>query len=187
MRVVTEQGPIEPDRLRALGSYALVVDQPPFDRAMTGSMVFDRWSDVGRCWCWAPLAYVVMVVVLRMSGKRTLAKLNAFDLVVTVALGSVLATIALSSDVSFVDGCRGGRAAGRRSVGGVVRIGAHVVDASPGPRRGRRSCSTDGRFDDAAMSQSRLTRGEVLSGDPRERLRRSRIGCCGRCWRPTAA
>ena len=34
------------------------------------------------------LAYIALVVVLRISGKRTLAKMNGFDLVVTVALGS---------------------------------------------------------------------------------------------------
>ncbi|MBN1096684.1 DUF421 domain-containing protein [Blastococcus sp. TML/C7B] len=49
-------------------------------------------------------AYLTVVVVLRLSGKRTLAKLNAFDLVVTVALGSTLATILLNSDVSWTEG-----------------------------------------------------------------------------------
>jgi uncharacterized membrane protein YcaP (DUF421 family) len=48
-------------------------------------------------------SYVVLVVVLRVSGKRTLAKLNAFDLVVTVALGSTLATALLSADVSLAE------------------------------------------------------------------------------------
>lgn len=43
------------------------------------------------------LAYASLVLVLRVSGKRTLSKLNAFDLVVTVALGSCLATILLSN------------------------------------------------------------------------------------------
>jgi len=43
-------------------------------------------------------------VVLRVSGKRTLAKLNAFDFVVTVALGSTLATILLNSTVSWAEG-----------------------------------------------------------------------------------
>jgi uncharacterized membrane protein YcaP (DUF421 family) len=48
--------------------------------------------------------YAFLVVLLRLSGKRTLAKLNAFDLIVTVALGSTLATILLSSDVSWAEG-----------------------------------------------------------------------------------
>jgi uncharacterized membrane protein YcaP (DUF421 family) len=46
-------------------------------------------------------AYLGLLVVLRTSGKRTLAKMNAFDLVVTVALGSTLATALLSSSVSL--------------------------------------------------------------------------------------
>ena len=39
-----------------------------------------------------------------MSGKRTLAKLNAFDLVVTVAMGSTLATALLSKQTTQADG-----------------------------------------------------------------------------------
>jgi uncharacterized membrane protein YcaP (DUF421 family) len=50
------------------------------------------------------LAYIGVVVILRVSGKRTLSKMNAFDLVVTVALGSTLATILLSKDVAHVEG-----------------------------------------------------------------------------------
>lgn len=50
------------------------------------------------------LAYVGLILFLRVSGKRTLTKLNAFDLVVTVALGSTLATILLSKDVSLLEG-----------------------------------------------------------------------------------
>lgn len=67
-------------------------------------MWFDTWSDVLRVLLVGPASYAVLVVVLRVSGKRTLAKLNAFDLVVTVALGSTLATIFLSKDVSWAEG-----------------------------------------------------------------------------------
>jgi uncharacterized membrane protein YcaP (DUF421 family) len=42
--------------------------------------------------------------MLRVSGKRTLSKMNAFDLVVTVALGSTLATVLLTSDVALLEG-----------------------------------------------------------------------------------
>lgn len=49
-------------------------------------------------------AYVCLVFVLRITGKRTLSKMNAFDLVVTVALGSTLATVILSKSVSLVQG-----------------------------------------------------------------------------------
>jgi len=67
-------------------------------------MWWDSWSDVGRVVAVGAAAYLSVVVVLRVSGKRTLAKLNAFDLVVTVALGSTLATILLNSDVSWAEG-----------------------------------------------------------------------------------
>lgn len=67
-------------------------------------MWFDSWSDIIRVLVVGAAAYASLILVLRISGKRTLAKLNAFDLVVTVALGSTLATILLSSDVSFVEG-----------------------------------------------------------------------------------
>lgn len=53
------------------------------------------------------LGYVWLVLVLRISGKRTLAQLNAFDFIVTVALGSTLATlatVALSNSVVWTEG-----------------------------------------------------------------------------------
>lgn len=65
---------------------------------------FDSWSVLLRTLVVGVLAYVVLVVFLRVSGKRTLSKLNAFDLVVTVALGSTLATILLNKDVALAEG-----------------------------------------------------------------------------------
>ncbi|MCH8570930.1 DUF421 domain-containing protein [Nesterenkonia sp. AY15] len=67
-------------------------------------MWFDTWSDLGRVLLIGMAAYAVLVLVIRLSGKRTLSQLNAFDFIVTVALGSVLATILLSSDVSWSEG-----------------------------------------------------------------------------------
>ena len=52
----------------------------------------------------ASLAYAAVVGVLRVTGKRTLAKWNAFDLVVTVALGSSLATMVLSRQTPLAQG-----------------------------------------------------------------------------------
>lgn len=70
-------------------------------------MWFDSWSDTVRVALIGPLAYGSLVLFLRLSGKRTLAKLNAFDFVVTVAIGSTLATVLLSPDVSFAEGALG--------------------------------------------------------------------------------
>ena len=43
------------------------------------------------------IAYIAIIFMLRVSGKRTLAKWNSFDFVVTIAFGSVLASILLST------------------------------------------------------------------------------------------
>jgi uncharacterized membrane protein YcaP (DUF421 family) len=67
-------------------------------------MLFQNWSGIVRTLLVGVMAYAVLVLFLRLSGKRTLAKLNAFDLVVTVALGSTLATILLSESVALAEG-----------------------------------------------------------------------------------
>lgn len=64
-------------------------------------MFFDSWSGPLRVVFLGLCAYLTLVVALRPSGKRALAKMNAFDLVVTVALGSTLATVLLTSDVAW--------------------------------------------------------------------------------------
>lgn len=65
---------------------------------------FQDWSGLLRTVVVGILAYVALISILRVSGKRTLSKMNAFDLVVTVALGSTLATILLSEDVALAEG-----------------------------------------------------------------------------------
>lgn len=65
---------------------------------------FDSWSAMGRTAVVGVLAYLALVLLLRVSGKRTLSKMNAFDLIVTVALGSTLATVLLSTSVALVRG-----------------------------------------------------------------------------------
>lgn len=67
-------------------------------------MLFSNWAGVGRTIVVGVLAYSALILLLRISGKRTLAKMNAFDLVVTVALGSTLATVLLSKDVPLAEG-----------------------------------------------------------------------------------
>ncbi len=67
-------------------------------------MFFDNVSGLVRVLVVGPLAYVWLIAVLRCSGKRTLAQLNAFDFIVTVALGSTLATVVLSSTVAWSEG-----------------------------------------------------------------------------------
>jgi uncharacterized membrane protein YcaP (DUF421 family) len=67
-------------------------------------MFFDSWPGLGRVALVGILAYAALVAMLRISGNRTLSKMNAFDLIVTVALGSTLATIVLSKEVALAEG-----------------------------------------------------------------------------------
>jgi uncharacterized membrane protein YcaP (DUF421 family) len=75
-------------------------------KAMEGSnpIFFKGWYDLGRTALLSLLAYAGFIVLLRFSGKRTLSKMNTFDFVFVVALGSSLANVILSSDVTLFDG-----------------------------------------------------------------------------------
>ena len=67
-------------------------------------MFFDSGSALIRTLVIGSLAYVALVILLRISGKRVLSKWNAFDFVVTVAFGSILATALLSKDTTLAQG-----------------------------------------------------------------------------------
>ncbi len=66
-------------------------------------MFFDNWGDILRVILVGGSAYIALIVMLRISGKRTLSKMNSFDFVVTVALGSTLASALLSKETALVE------------------------------------------------------------------------------------
>ena len=65
---------------------------------------FDSWESLARTSIIGFFAYVSLILMLRIAGSRTLSQLNAFDLIVTVALGSTLSTIILNKDITLADG-----------------------------------------------------------------------------------
>ena len=67
-------------------------------------MFFDGWQPLQRTLVIGVLAYVALVVLLRITGRRSLSKMNAFDFVVTVALGSTLAALLTNRNVSLSQG-----------------------------------------------------------------------------------
>jgi uncharacterized membrane protein YcaP (DUF421 family) len=67
-------------------------------------VLFNGWGSIGRVVLAGVAAYALLVLMLRLSGKRTLSKLNAFDLVVTVALGSTLSSVILDRSIALADG-----------------------------------------------------------------------------------
>lgn len=71
---------------------------------MNSTVFFDGWAELARILIVGTIAYAALIVLLRLGGKRTLSRMNAFDLIVTISLGSVLAATLLSRDVALAEG-----------------------------------------------------------------------------------
>lgn len=67
-------------------------------------LIFDSTETILRTLTIGIMAYFAIVIIIRISGKRSLTQLNAFDLVVTVALGSILSSIIINKDVTITQG-----------------------------------------------------------------------------------
>lgn len=133
-------------------------------------MYFDDFSDLLRVLAVAPLAYLWLVALLRVSGKRTLAQLNAFDFIVTVALGSTLATVILNSSVAWAEGAL--------ALGVLVVLQFVVAWVSVRVTWFRRSVTStstvvlrDGQVDHAALAGERISEASL-----RQAVRSSGIG-----------
>lgn len=50
------------------------------------------------------LIYIFLIIALRITGKRSLSKLNIFDFIITIAIGSVFASVLTSKDVKLAQG-----------------------------------------------------------------------------------
>ena len=68
------------------------------------NIFFNDWGALARVLISGVSAYFVLIFWLRLFGKRTLAKWNAFDFAVTVAFGSTLATVFLSKNTPVAEG-----------------------------------------------------------------------------------
>ncbi|MEM7714935.1 MAG: YetF domain-containing protein [Cyanobacteria bacterium P01_A01_bin.68] len=66
--------------------------------------MFNSWDALQHTLLVGTLGYIATIILLRVSGKRTLSKWNSFDFIVTIAFGSILASLMLSKDTSLVQG-----------------------------------------------------------------------------------
>ncbi|MEQ8558914.1 MAG: DUF421 domain-containing protein [Henriciella sp.] len=122
----------------------------------------DQPSDLLRVILTAPIIYVSIVVMIRLSGKRSTSQMNNFDWIVTVAIGSLAASGIVSKSVTALE-----------SVGGIAtllllqwlltksmlysRLVSRLVKARPVV------LVEDGVFQTDAMKQERLTKREVMA------------------------
>ncbi|MBA2114400.1 DUF421 domain-containing protein [Bremerella alba] len=126
------------------------------------SIFFNDWDSLARTFVIGVAAYIALVLGLRVSGNRTLSKMNAFDFVVTIALGSTLATILLNKQTALAEGL----------VAFSVLIGLQYLvtwSSARAPWVKRivtgepRLVFYDGQFLKEEMKRSRITNEEVLS------------------------
>ncbi|WP_159616405.1 DUF421 domain-containing protein [Arthrobacter zhaoguopingii] len=124
-------------------------------------MWFDSWAQILRVLLIGSVSYAALVLVLRASGKRTLGQLNAFDFIVTVAFGSTLATILLSSDVAFLEGVTAlALLAALQLV--VAWVSAHWPRARSFVTAQPVALVIDGKLQHSQLRRNRLTESEVL-------------------------
>ncbi|AGS33817.1 hypothetical protein B841_01670 [Corynebacterium maris DSM 45190] len=124
-------------------------------------MFFDSWNSIARILIVGALAYLIMVAIVRVSGKRTLSQLNAFDLIVSVSMGSVLATTITSTDLTLVDGL-----VGFAVLAGMQYLVAWVSSKKPSARTVITANPTvlvrDGELLHDEIADNRLVESEIL-------------------------
>jgi uncharacterized membrane protein YcaP (DUF421 family) len=125
-------------------------------------MFFDSWYGLLRVIVVGPLAYLALIIFLRVSGKRTLTKLNAFELVVTVALGSTLSSIILTKSVALLEGVL--------ALATLIALQYLITWSSVRSPRIEALIKAEptllahrGRLVEGAMRRQRMTRDDVLS------------------------
>lgn len=108
------------------------------------------------------IVYPALILALRLTGKRTLSKMNAFDLIVTIALGSTVSSTLLTASVSIWKGLSalfflvGAQflvawlAARSKTFSGIIKAEPSLL-------------FHDGRFLEAAMKRERVTKDEILA------------------------
>jgi uncharacterized membrane protein YcaP (DUF421 family) len=124
-------------------------------------MLWSGWETMGRTLVVGSLVYIALVALLRVSGKRTLSKLNAFDLVVTVAIGSTLASAFLQQSVSFAQAALG-LALLVAFQFAITWLSVRLHTISRLVKSEPRLLLKDGQFLDQELRTARVTREEIL-------------------------
>lgn len=107
------------------------------------------------------VVYVVLIVLLRLFGKRELAQLNPFDLVVLLSLSNTVQNAIIGDDNSVTGGIIG--AFGLLAINWLV---VRTLYSSPRLTRALQGTSTvlirDGKIDSKAVKHESLTNEELI-------------------------
>lgn len=125
-------------------------------------MFFNGWEEVTRVVIIGVATYVALVFLLRITGNRTLSKMNSFDLVVTVAFGSTLSSVLIDDSITL--------AVGIVAIALLIFLQFVVTWLSVRSRSISRLVKTqptlllkDGRFLQDALKKTRVTENEIRS------------------------
>ena len=67
-------------------------------------MWFESWQSILNISITGAVSFIGLIILLRIAGKRTLTKMNAFDFIMTFTIGSTLATTITSDDTTVSEG-----------------------------------------------------------------------------------
>ena len=71
---------------------------------MGKEMILSNWEVLLGTIFIAAMFYLSLIIILRISGKRTFLDINGFSLLIPVIIGPISASTILSSEVSFLNG-----------------------------------------------------------------------------------
>jgi uncharacterized membrane protein YcaP (DUF421 family) len=113
--------------------------------------------------------YGALLVLLHLSGKRQLAQLNSFDLVVLLLLSNVVQNAIIGDDTSLLGGLLG--AAILLAVNSAVVRGAFMSPRfGKALQGGATVVARDGDVDERALRRLAVTREELVAGLRRQGL-----------------
>ena len=67
-------------------------------------MFFHSWARIGHVMIASVIVFLIIVALLRIAGQQALAKMSGFDVVFTVTLGSIIASVVITRDVAIAEG-----------------------------------------------------------------------------------
>lgn len=124
---------------------------------------FSDWTSVLRIPLIGIGSYLSLIVILRISGNRTLSQMNSFDFIVTISLGSVFAAGLLQKSVALFDVLFAfALLVGLQFVTTWLSVRFHVVDRLV--KADAVVLFASGTFQHQNMKKSHVTQEEVKAG-----------------------
>lgn len=125
-------------------------------------VLLDQQSDLIRVILSAPILYLAIVLLVRLSGKRATSQMNNFDWIVTVAIGSLVGSGIVLKDVTVIESAAG--VATLLLLQWLLTKGVlHSVWISKLVKAAPVVLLEEGQFREKTMRRERVTKREVMS------------------------